>query len=525
MKKILFVLMTALLAVSCSDSIFDVDPTGTVSKESRDEVAADDPDKVLQGTEASIHTHYATYYTGIHWMTGYKGIELTLGMGGQDMAMLTQHSQNLYAYINDYWQEEYAVVSTAWYMFYIPIATANEILATATVENAANSDGLKEYRARALTSRAFAYYHLINIFQYPYSEANKDLLGVPLATELTMGENLPRATMEKVYELIINDLDEALVLFEEVGYNDTASRTDFDSSVAAMLRARVALVMEDWTKAEQMADKVLKTYSLVSKADFNNGFNRLENVSSAMFGFKMTSDNSMSWASWGSQMCPYWQGYAAQWGERPIHSYLYEQINKSDVRRAWWLNTTDNPSADPATSGYACKLPAGLLNTVPAGIKDRSEYVSVKFRTYNNDIDNTDNIYMRAEEAVFIKAEAQAHTNLAAAKKTLTDYVNTYRDAEYTVTATTAEDFVVNEVFFQKRIEMWMESCVEWMDRRRLGLLIDRSTKEEMEAAGIVNNHIYPAVWNAAEDTGMRWQLPRAVVIANPEIGEENQNK
>ena len=46
-----------------------------------------------------------------------------------------------------------------------------------------------------------------------------------------------------------------------------------------------------------------------------------------------------------------------------------------------------------------------------------------------------------------------------------------------------------------------------------------------MEAAGIVNNHIYPAVWDAAEDTGMRWQLPRAVVIANPEIGEENQNK
>lgn len=518
--------MTALFAVSCSDSIFDVDPTGTVSKESRDEVAADDPDKVLQGTEAAIYTHYATFYGGYHWMTGYKGLELTLGMGGQDMAMLMQHSQNWYAYINDYWQEEYAIVEIAWYLFYTPIATANEILATATVENAANSDGLKEYRARALTSRAFAYYHLINIFQFPYSAANKELLGVPLATEFTMGENLPRATMEKVYELIINDLDEALELFEEVEYDDTKSRTDFDSSIAALLRARVALVMEDWGKAETMAQKVLDTYSLVSMADFNNGYNRIELVPSAMFGFKMSADNSMSWASWGSQMCPYWEGYAAMWGERPIHSYLYEQINKTDVRRAWWLNTTDNPSDDPAASGYACKLPAGLLNTVPAGIKDRSEYVSVKFRTYNGDINATDNIYMRAEEAIFIKAEAQAHTNLAAAKKTLADYVTTYRDPAYVVTATDVDDFVVNEVFFQKRIEMWMESCIEWMDRRRLNLLIDRRTSAAMTAAGIANNHsLYPGAWYAASSVGMRWQLPREVVIANPEIGEENQNK
>lgn len=53
---------------------------------------------------------------------------------------------------------------------------------------------MKAYRARALTSRAFGYYHLINVYQYPYSAANKDLPGVPLATEETLGQNLPRAT-------------------------------------------------------------------------------------------------------------------------------------------------------------------------------------------------------------------------------------------------------------------------------------------------------------------------------------------
>jgi hypothetical protein len=47
MKKILIFLMSAAVAVSCSDDIFDVDPSGKVSSETRDEVAKEDPDKVL----------------------------------------------------------------------------------------------------------------------------------------------------------------------------------------------------------------------------------------------------------------------------------------------------------------------------------------------------------------------------------------------------------------------------------------------------------------------------------------------
>lgn len=188
MKKILIFLMSAAVAVSCSDDIFDVDPSGKVSSETRDEVAKEDPDKVLQGIEASIYTHYATYYKNdLQWLTGFNGFELAFGMAGQDMTLLLQHSMNLYMYINDYWQEEYTPTFNVWNMFYIPIATANEILATATLDASAESETMKAYRARALTSRAFGYYHLINVYQYPYSAANKDLPGVPLATEETLG--------------------------------------------------------------------------------------------------------------------------------------------------------------------------------------------------------------------------------------------------------------------------------------------------------------------------------------------------
>ena len=392
-----------------------------------------------------------------------------------------------------------------------------------TLDASAESETMKAYRARALTSRAFGYYHLINVYQYPYSAANKDLPGVPLATEETLGQNLPRATMEQVYKRITDDLDEALRIFEEIGYDDTGSRTDFDASVAAILRARVALVMEDWGKAVSLADDILAKYTLVSKENYNSGFNRIENVPSLIFGFKMTADNCQTWATWCSQMDPYMSGYAGMWAERPIHSYLYARLNPTDVRRGWWLNKTDNPDPDAATSGYACLLPSNLPNTLASGVKARSEYVSVKFRSYNGDWNNTDLIYMRAEEAVFIKAEAEAHSNIAAAKKTLKDYVTTYRDPGYDITAASLDD-VVEEIILQKRIEMWMEGALEWLDRRRLNMPIDRRDDAAMTAAGVANNHIYKAMWEQNE-SGMRFQLPRSVVIANPEIGEANQNK
>ena len=237
----------------------------------------------------------------------------------------------------------------------------------------------------------------------------------------------------------------------------------------------------------------------------------------------MTADNCQTWATWCSQMDPYMSGYAGMWAERPIHSYLYARLNPTDVRRGWWLNKTDNPDPDAATSGYACLLPSNLPNTLASGVKARSEYVSVKFRSYNGDWNNTDLIYMRAEEAVFIKAEAEAHSNIAAAKKTLKDYVTTYCDPGYDITAASLDD-VVEEIILQKRIEMWMEGALEWLDRRRLNMPIDRRDDAAMTAAGVANNHIYKAMWEQNE-SGMRFQLPRSVVIANPEIGEANQNK
>ena len=70
---------------------------------------------------------------------------------------------------------------------------------------------------------------------------------------------------------------------------------------------------------------------------------------------------------------------------------------------------------------------------------------------------------------------------------------------------------------------MGSEMCIR-DSRRRLNMPIDRRDDAAMTAAGVANNHIYKAMWEQ-DESGMRFQLPRSVVIANPEIGEANQNK
>lgn len=80
---------------------------------------------------------------------------------------------------------------------------------------------------------------------------------------------------------------------------------------------------------------------------------------------------------------------------------------------------------------------------------------------------------MRVEEMILIKAEATAMAgNLGAGQQILADFVKTYRDPSYTVSAPNATEFQ-NEVWLQRRIELWGEGF-SMSDIMRLGKNIVR---------------------------------------------------
>ena len=99
-------------------------------------------------------------------------------------------------------------------------------------------------------------------------------------------------------------------------------------------------------------------------------------------------------------------------------------------------------------------------------------FTNVKFDSYksvpNQSISAQDLLLMRVEEMYLIKAEALAMSGQAAeGAKVLTDFVKTYRDPAYTLTATTPEA-VQEAVWMQRRVELWGEGF-SYFDLLRLG--------------------------------------------------------
>ena len=106
------------------------------------------------------------------------------------------------------------------------------------------------------------------------------------------------------------------------------------------------------------------------------------------------------------------------------------------------------------------------------------EYASLKFRPGNgNEEDFTVGSacaypIMRVEEMYFIEAEAAAHQNPSQGKQLVEAFMKQNRDPEYVCNATTA-DAVVEEIVFQKRVELWGEGQT-FFDIKRLNYSVTR---------------------------------------------------
>ena len=79
---------------------------------------------------------------------------------------------------------------------------------------------------------------------------------------------------------------------------------------------------------------------------------------------------------------------------------------------------------------------------------------------------------MRVEEMYFIEAEAAAHQDAARGKELLTSFMTTYRDKNYQ-TKKTDKDEVIEEIVFQKRVELWGEGQT-FFDIKRLNYSVTR---------------------------------------------------
>ncbi|HEY8387467.1 MAG TPA: RagB/SusD family nutrient uptake outer membrane protein, partial [Parasegetibacter sp.] len=144
-----------------------------------------------------------------------------------------------------------------WEQQFLKISYANAILS-----NIDKVEGTAEDKKRltedAHLVRAYEYFQMTMLYCLPYSEENRNQLGMPLKQTLDYGEDVKRKTLGETMDFIKAELDLALQTSEE----RVKSRVWRVSRPAALaFAARFYLYLHDYDKALYYADEALKLHS------------------------------------------------------------------------------------------------------------------------------------------------------------------------------------------------------------------------------------------------------------------------
>lgn len=449
--KIFGLLISGLIVFnSCSDDLLEVKTQETVTTSNINDLVLKYPEKafvILNAIETG-NVRFLSDFGSIgnfHDDFGVNAYKLGLDFMTNDITMTK--SNWFSSYVQYTARDETSVRTQAiWTYFYKIIANMNEGIKFIPSGNLLPE--IKHIKARYLAMRADSYFNLIRIY------GSTDGIGVPITTE--NGSTKARATTAQVYAQIESDLLEAYTLID--GYSRT-SKEYIDKNVIAGMLARYYLQMENWAQAANYSQIALAGYSPMNSAQLFDGFNKISNPE-WMWGADINTQTSSYYASYFSNMGNLNQGYAGLLQSyKTIDKRIFDQIPASDARKDWFVDT-----------GNSFGLP---------------KYANVK---YVDDTDfEGDYVYMRAGEMYLINAEANAHINPAVGKQVLDSFVQT-RDPGFS--ASTNQTTLLDQIYFQRSLELWGEGGNAYFDMKRLGKGLNRSYPGSNH---VLNQFVYPA--------------------------------
>ena len=236
----------ALLLASCD---LDKLPEGQyVSGDQKEDIIENRPNLITAEVNAlastlnvfgTISDDANTYHNDF----GVAAVSLAYEQGGQDMPSTTS-GYNWFGTALNYSDRLYtsALDELIWKTFYNHMKAANNVL---TLTEGSEDPQMLIYRGQALAARAYDYLNLAQTYQFTYA-GHESALCVPIVLETMSDEELqnnPRATVQEVYDQIMNDLNQAIELLD--GYDNGTNKDQIDIYVAYGLRARANLLMQN----------------------------------------------------------------------------------------------------------------------------------------------------------------------------------------------------------------------------------------------------------------------------------------
>lgn len=474
MKKI-FAIISALalfFVAGCSEAFLDTDPTDRVSGTA----VFSNSENAMVAVNGLIRLLYVGGW-GSGWNAENGGLPayiLVQDIKGEDHVMDGQGSGWFYYdYAYDTfgdWTGNAGHQYQMWNFFYTLISNANYILAQQEMEG--DADYKNYVLGQAYAIRSFAYMWLVQTYQQnggAAGSADRSLPGVPLYTEPTVAgsEGKGRGTVQDVYDMANADIDAAIRHLGQTSLGQL-HKSHVSLAVAYGLKARHALVQHDYAAALTAAEAAFAGQQLGSWEDIKvvNDISK-RNV---LWGLAIQTDQAMGNYDIYNHMDADCRSTYSK-ARHLVGNWLYDQIPDSDVRKGWF--TAPLPDADWGTPGTA--------------EGSRRSWCQKKLVYIDAGASTGDHILMRTEELYLIAAEAACEAGNYAKAREYLSAVASLRDSEYASRlASKLDDKTLNpntvgpletlmdEIFFQRRVELWSENP-RLFDIQRRGLCFDRA--------------------------------------------------
>jgi len=292
-----------------------------------------------------------------------------------------------------------------------------------------------QLRAELLAVRSFAHFQVSLFYAQSYNfTTDASHLGIIYNTKtLAVDENFPaRKTMKETYDLLKLDFNQALSIFQQSQLLTGPTYSLFNKTTTTALFARVALQMNDWQTALNLADEVIKNsgIKLTTKENYITEWELISTpISEIILEFTVPRTNSGLVSSTISQYFKF--NSNTDYGDFVASEDLIDLFDINDIRKELFILQNLETNVN------------GTLQNLPY-------YFTKKFQ------DNAGTTCIRLSEMYLIRAEAYARLNKN--NDALID-LNSIRERANLNPLTTSAN-LLEEIFLERRRELAFEGLL-----------------------------------------------------------------
>ncbi len=458
-KSYTILIVTLFFLISCEDFVEIDPPTNEVVQETVftvDETAI----AAMNGIYVLMNSTGSQFSSGIEIFTGLASDELVNFFNNNDYQDISTNeilSDNTIIFSN-FWSNGYQIVNNA----------------NAVIEGLdGNTDLTPELRnqllAEALFIRGYAHFYLVNLFgPVPYVTT----------TDVEINNNSSRLPEVEVYDMIINDLQEAETFAEAALINeedeDVTVRPTFWAITA--LLARTYLYRNDWALAEETAAIIIDEGPFQLESDLNEVFRA---TSSEAIWQLVPNDGFTTRLGELLPITFLGPGNFSAFGATAFQPGFLEVFTEGDGRIGAWIGSQNENS-----------FPTKYKNSISLSIGE------TEFPEYT--------VMLRLAEQYLIRAEARLQQgNILAALDDL-DIVRNRAGLPNVSSSNPAE--ILELIMEERQRELFAEGGHRWLDLKRT------------EMADEVIGSLKP-LWDA---TDILWPIPEQEIFNNSNLLPQN---